>query len=159
MSPKKIKKGMTRKPARKPAPKKAPKAKPVKATAARSKPVKNKPAKAGGASASKAKVQAPAVPRKPLPSKFVLGHKIQRHKEVAWRMIDGEAVIITPTDSTMHSLNDVGTRIWELITGTRSLKDVAEVINSEFDVDLERAQKDTLWFVECLAKKGLIEAT
>lgn len=92
-------------------------------------------------------------------SRFELDDKVQRQKEVAWRLIDGEAVIITPEDSTMHSLNDSGTRIWELITGNRSLREVADVINTEFEVGLDRAQKDTLWFVDCLAKKGLVGNT
>jgi hypothetical protein len=86
-------------------------------------------------------------------------HKVQRQKEVAWRLIDGEAVIITPSDSTMHSLNESGTRIWELISGNRTLGEVAEAVQVEFDVDAERARKDTLWFVECLAKKGLVEVS
>jgi hypothetical protein len=88
---------------------------------------------------------------------FSLESKVQRQKDVAWRMIDGEAVIITPADSTMHTLNDVGTRIWELMTGTRSLREVAGVLCTEFEVDRDRAEKDTLWFAECLAKKGLVE--
>lgn len=104
----------------------------------------------------------PAPKSKPAPApkeigEFSLETKIQRQKDVAWRMIDGEAVIITPSDSTMHTLNDVGTRIWELMTGTRTLREVAGVLCAEFEVDLERAEKDTLWFAECLAKKGLIE--
>jgi hypothetical protein len=89
--------------------------------------------------------------------KFDMRNKIQRQKEVAWRLIDGEAVIITPSDSTMHSLNESGTRIWELINGNRTLGEVAEAVQVEFDVDADRARKDTLWFVECLAKKGLVE--
>jgi len=88
---------------------------------------------------------------------FALDSRVQRQKEVAWRMIDGEAVIITPSDSTMHTLNDVGTRIWELMTGDRSLAEVAELLCAEFDVDKGRAEKDTIWFVECLSKKGLVE--
>jgi len=58
----------------------------------------------------------------------------------------------------MHTLNDVGTRIWELITGERSLRDVAGVLTAEFEVDQARAEKDTIWFAECLAKKGLVES-
>jgi hypothetical protein len=91
------------------------------------------------------------------PSSFALNHVLQRQHEVAWRLIDGEAVVITPVDSTMHSLNDTGTRIWEAIDGQRSLKEVAQLLATEFAVDRDRAQKDTLWFVECLAKKGLVD--
>jgi hypothetical protein len=113
-------------------------------------------------SIKKEKKQAPSATAKALASaviraKYRLDDKVQRLKEVAWRMIDGEAVIITPSDNTMHSLNESGTRIWELINGSKSLREVASVIQTEFDVDQQRAEQDTLWFVECLAKKGLVD--
>lgn len=132
----------------------APKKKSAKTTAVGKKGAKT-------AAASKKRGAPPAKERlkvKAIDVKFSLHQKIQRQKEVAWRMIDGEAVIITPADSTMHSLNDVGTRIWELITGNRTLREVADVIQTEFDVEADRAQKDTIWFAECLAKKGLVES-
>lgn len=87
---------------------------------------------------------------------FKPSDRIQRQKNVAWRLIDGEAVIITPADSTMHSLNETGTRIWELLGQNQTVAQVAERIREEFDVTPEVAQKDTLWFVQCLSKKGLV---
>jgi hypothetical protein len=147
----------------KPRPKKKTKAKPKKKPkpkkqAAKKTPKKAAPKKAKGKLAAvvkKAKIR-PAPAPKDL-GDFSLESKVQRQKDVAWRMIDGEAVIITPADSTMHTLNDVGTRIWELMTGTRTLREVAGVLCAEFEVDKDRAEKDTLWFAECLAKKGLVE--
>jgi hypothetical protein len=129
------------------------KAKPKPKKKAKAKPKKKAVPKKKAAAAKKARVR-------PVPKDlgdFSLESKLQRQKDVAWRMIDGEAVIITPADSTMHTLNDVGTRIWELLTGTRSLREVAGVLCTEFEVDKDRAEKDTLWFAECLSKKGLIE--
>ncbi len=87
---------------------------------------------------------------------FKPSDRIQRQKNVAWRLIDGEAVIITPSDSTMHSLNETGTRIWELLGQNQTVAQVAERIREEFDVTPEVAQKDTLWFIQCLSKKGLV---
>jgi hypothetical protein len=139
-------------------PKKKAKPKPKKKAKAKPKPKKK------AASNKKAKGKKAPAPKKarsrPVPKDlgdFSLESKVQRQKDVAWRMIDGEAVIITPADSTMHTLNDVGTRIWELMTGTRTLREVAGVLCAEFEVEKDRAEKDTLWFAECLAKKGLIE--
>ncbi len=83
---------------------------------------------------------------------------MKRLREVAWRLIEGEAVIVTPADSMMHSLNEVGTRIWELLDGKRSLADIAATLQSEFEVDEARAEEDAVWFAECLAKKGLVSA-
>jgi len=157
------KKGKPKKKA-KPKPKKKakPKPKPKKKAKPKPKPKPKKKIKGKKAAAPKKAKSGQKTKARPAPvpkdiGDFSLTSKIQRQKDVAWRMIDGEAVIITPADSTMHTLNDVGTRIWELMTGTRSLHEVAGVLCAEFEVDRERAEKDTLWFTECLAKKGLIE--
>jgi hypothetical protein len=136
------------------------------------KPKKAKPKKKAVKKPKKAPARKKAVPKKKAAPKkpkttrtppevlsmadFSLDAKVRRQKDVAWRMIDGEAVIITPADSQMHTLNDVGTRIWELITGDRTLREVALVLCAEFEVEKDRAEKDTLWFAECLAKKGLV---
>ena len=142
----------------KPKPKKKAKPKPKKKIKPKpQKKIKGKKAAAPKKAKSGQKTKARSAPVPKDIGDFSLESKIQRQKDVAWRMIDGEAVIITPADSTMHTLNDVGTRIWELMTGTRSLREVAGVLCAEFEVDRERAEKDTLWFTECLAKKGLIE--
>jgi hypothetical protein len=116
-----------------------------------------KAARKASAKAKKAdgkKREIPAV-AKDLPFKVELGTKVSQ-RDVAWRLIDGEAVIITPGDNIMQTLNDTGTRIWELLNGTRSLRDVADMLAVEFEVDRKRAEQDTIWFVECLAKKGLV---
>lgn len=126
-------------------------AKPAKVAKKKKAPAKKKSAKI------RARSKRESNQSRDLPFSIDLSTKINRQRDVAWRLIDGEAVIITPADSTMHTLNDVGTRIWELLTGTRDLKDVAAMLSSEFEVERKRAEQDTLWFVECLAKKGLVE--
>jgi hypothetical protein len=157
---KKVKAKIKAKPKKKAKPKPKKKVKPKPKKKAKPKPKKKaapkKKAKGKKAAPPKKAKSRPAPAPKDL-GDFSLESKVQRQKDVAWRMIDGEAVIITPADSTMHTLNDVGTRIWELMTGTRTLREVAGVLCAEFEVDKDRAEKDTLWFAECLAKKGLIE--
>jgi hypothetical protein len=138
-------------PKKKPSPKGAPRGTAKSAAAKTAVPKKKKAPLKKKARTARAPVEIP------VDIKFNMATKIQRQKDVAWRMIDGEAVIVTPADSTMHTLNDVGTRIWELMTGNRSLQDVANILCTEFDVDKDRAEKDTIWFAECLAKKGLVE--
>ncbi len=136
---------------------KAPRSGKAKAPAGKARAVKA-PAKAVKAPAKAAKAPAKAPePRKVARLAFKLDSRVCLRKEVAWRMIEGEAVIVTPADSMMHSLNEVGTRIWQLLDGKRTIRDVATTLAAEFEVDGTRVESDTLWFVECLAKKGLVE--
>jgi len=98
--------------------------------------------------------------------------KIFRNPEVMWREEDeskalalqglekGEDVADVGTsvlfsDGTMLSLNILGTEIWKHCDGRTSDEIVAELF-SQFDVEPEVLRKDTLEFLDELAKKGFI---
>ncbi len=68
-----------------------------------------------------------------------------------------EAVIVLPEKGQVKVLNEVGTRIWSLIDGKRSINDIIIVIVKEYQVAEDVAEKDTVAFVEELKTKGIIE--
>ena len=72
------------------------------------------------------------------------------------RTIDGEAVVITPHDSTLHTLNETATFIWDRADGTRTLQTIAKELVEEFDVDDETARNDAEAFVRSAVEKGLM---
>lgn len=74
----------------------------------------------------------------------------------AWRVYDGEAVVLWPDDSTLNTLNAVGTLIWESADGKSPVSAIVARICEEFDVDPERAKQDTMAFVAKLRARGLL---
>jgi len=74
----------------------------------------------------------------------------------ASRIMDGEAVIVQPMESSINTLNEVGTRIWELADGSRTIRDIATNIHNEFDVAPDIAENDTTAFLKELADKKMI---
>ena len=50
------------------------------------------------------------------------------HPQTAARVFSGEAVIITPAENTVRMLNTVGSRVWELADGTRTVDEIAGVL-------------------------------
>jgi hypothetical protein len=56
----------------------------------------------------------------------------------------------------IFTLNGVGTAIWALIDGKRSVDEIARVVTAEFDVPEAEAQADVAAFVELLSSKGLV---
>jgi hypothetical protein len=94
-----------------------------------------------------------------------------RHPDLAWRSWDGEVVILAPAghfagapaeqqDGAEHDLNEVGSRIWELCDGARSVAEIARALVEEFDVDEETARRDAAGFVAgLLAQRLLCERT
>jgi hypothetical protein len=82
---------------------------------------------------------------------------VSRSPHTAARLLGGEMMIMSVTDSTLFSLDEVGSVIWNAADGTRSLKEiVAGEIVAQFDVDPEVAYRDALEFVEQLAQHGIL---
>ncbi len=53
-------------------------------------------------------------------------------------------------------LNEVGSRIWELLEQPRSMADLCAQLQHEFDVDAAACHEEVSQFLAALAKEGLI---
>ena len=83
---------------------------------------------------------------------------VEKAPTTAWRLIEGEAVILSLETKVLRGLNPVGSRIWELIDGQRNLEEIIGVIVQEFDVPPQEAARDVRVFVEELLARGLVTA-
>jgi hypothetical protein len=81
-----------------------------------------------------------------------------KHPRTASRLVDGEAVIILPEEGVVRMLNQVGSRIWDLADGTRPVRDIAETIYGEFDVEREQARKEVVEFIQEMVEGELLVA-
>jgi hypothetical protein len=75
----------------------------------------------------------------------------------ASQIIDGEAVVIVPSEQMVNVLNPVGSRIWDLTDGKRSIAEIAEILTQEFDVSYETAIRDAIEFTGDLAEKKMMD--
>ena len=70
------------------------------------------------------------------------------------RIIEGEAVVITPDDSQLHTLNAVGTFIWERADGMRTVSQIVDELCQTFEVERAQAEQDVAEFIsQCQQKK------
>ena len=90
-------------------------------------------------------------------TKINLDTRIGRDSKTASRIIDSEAIVLTPLDSKIHSVNEVGTRIWELLAEKPTVEKVLSTICDEFEVDRDIAQKDINEFLNNLIDRGMVE--
>lgn len=81
---------------------------------------------------------------------------LTHNPQAAWRVWDGEAVILCPHDSTLNTLNAVGTFIWEAADGKTPLSAVVARICEAFDVEREQVERESMAFVEKLCQRGLL---
>jgi len=80
----------------------------------------------------------------------------KRNPKLAWREIDGEAVIISPEDSHVHELNETASIIWANADGKHNVDEIAGVIAARYEVELPEAKADVDELVEVLSAKGLL---
>jgi hypothetical protein len=70
-----------------------------------------------------------------------------------------EAVIVLPARGKINVVNEVGARIWSLIDGSRSVREIAGMICQEYRVEAVQAQVDTSQFISSLSDRGAITLT
>ncbi len=86
----------------------------------------------------------------------MLNKYVVKDPKTAFRIIDGEAVVVTPQDSLFHTLNEVATKIWEWIDGKSKVREIIEKVYQEFEVDRDTAEKDCLEFINEAVNKGML---
>jgi len=77
----------------------------------------------------------------------------QQNPDIAWRTLDGEAVLVKPEEGMMLILNEVGTVLWESCEQSRSLEELTHKLQERFEVNRDVASKDTQEFIAMLLEK------
>lgn len=80
----------------------------------------------------------------------------QPNPKVVGRVVDDEAVLVLPEKGKVKVLNEVGARIWSLVDGKRSVRQIAAEICREYQVEQFEAEEDTLAFLNDLAGRGVV---
>ncbi len=81
---------------------------------------------------------------------------LRKHPDAASRVYEGEAVVVVPGLGEYDILNAVGTRVWELIDGTRDVAEIVKVITEEYDVSPDRAEADVREVIENFKKHQML---
>src|SRR5881628_625861 len=82
---------------------------------------------------------------------------VARSSQVAARMLGGEMMIMSARDSTLFTLNELATVIWQAADGITPLDEIIERnVCAIYDVDPVTALKDAESLVEDLADRGIL---
>mgnify|MGYP001202498243 CR=1 FL=1 len=66
-------------------------------------------------------------------------------KDIAWRIIDGKAIVIRLNENkkeVLNIFNDTATRIWELIEEGNSMKKILLRLSGEYNINAQNIEKD-----------------
>ena len=82
--------------------------------------------------------------------------RVKPAKDVLFRDLGGEAVLLDLASGSYFGLDGVGTRIWALIAGGKTLAAIVAALAAEYDAPAERLQADLLILVEELIASKLL---
>ena len=71
--------------------------------------------------------------------------------------MQGESVILDLKSGIYFGLNQVGTRVWELVQQPIAVQTVQQTIFNEYAVEAERCEQDIQTLLEKLLDAGLLE--
>jgi hypothetical protein len=88
-----------------------------------------------------------------------------RSSDVVSREIDGALIIVPLTagmgdmEDDLFSMNESGTRIWNLLDGKRTLQEIVDVLAQEYQAEPTEIEQDVTGMVaELLKRRMLVEA-
>ncbi|MEM8993584.1 MAG: PqqD family protein [Acidobacteriota bacterium] len=84
--------------------------------------------------------------------------RFRRRRDVRFRIIDSEAVVLRQQAGETLVLNEVGSRILQLCDEGESFDGVVRSISQEFDVEPPQAEADARQFISQLVDAGILEA-
>ncbi|MCB9103885.1 MAG: PqqD family protein [Anaerolineales bacterium] len=77
--------------------------------------------------------------------------------DVLIRELDGEAVLLNLASESYFGLDEVGARMWQVLTTSESIEAAYDQLLAEYDVEPERLRQDVLDLVDQLAAHGLVD--
>ena len=90
-----------------------------------------------------------------LPSLSLMSVVVRSPDQVSGAL-DGKVVLLSIENGEYYNLNEVGSRIWELLEQPRSVAELIERLLGEFAVDRATCEREALAFLEQLARDKLL---
>ena len=85
-----------------------------------------------------------------LPNRITIAH------EVLFQELDNEAVMLNLRDDAYYRLDEVGTRLWQLLSETGEIEQVLRQMLTEYQVDEPRLRQDLANLLQQMANAGVI---
>ena len=76
--------------------------------------------------------------------------------DVILRELDGESVVLDLNSERYYGLDEVGTRMWQLLVSSDSIEDAYQALLNEYKVEPQRLRDDLRDLLSELSGSGLI---
>lgn len=78
-------------------------------------------------------------------------------KHVMFRELAGEAVLLNLQNEMYYGLDEVGTRMWKLLTTCESIQAAVNIMLEEFEVAPDILEQDVARMIREMQEQGLLE--
>lgn len=76
--------------------------------------------------------------------------------DLIWRLLDDNAVLVSPAAGEVRVLNHVGALIWQLLVDDVEPGEIEDHLVTHFDVSRDRVQEDMGKFFGDLTERGVL---
>jgi uncharacterized protein YaiI (UPF0178 family) len=85
----------------------------------------------------------------------MIANRIIQAKEIIWRRIGDDIVVIKDNGLATHVLNKTAASIWEMCDGKRSIDEITTRLCERFDVSFEEARADVREIIKKFIRLGI----
>jgi len=82
---------------------------------------------------------------------------VSRTKEVLASEMDGETIMMSIAGGSYYGMDNIGSRIWELLEEPIRVSDLCHRLMEEFDVEVDQCLADVMVFLNALGENKLIK--
>lgn len=86
----------------------------------------------------------------------------KKDPSIVFREIAGEMILVPIRQNvgdleSIYTLNETAARVWELLDGQRTLREIRDELVQEFEVEADQAQQDLVELLEQLESVGAVK--
>ena len=86
-----------------------------------------------------------------------LASQVEIPKDVLFRDLGSEAIVLNVRTGVYYGLNDTGTRMWNVLSRHAGVEQAYGALLAEYDVADDRLRDDLLGLIGQLAERGLVD--
>ena len=91
-----------------------------------------------------------------MPTLPKLDSRVRINEDVLFQELNGEGVLLNLKSGVYFGLDQVGTRVWQLLEKHTVLSEILEAVVAEYDVPQERCARDLVALIADLERHDLV---
>jgi hypothetical protein len=88
---------------------------------------------------------------------LTLNDTLRIPEHVLFTTVEQDAILLNTRSNQYYALEDVGTRLWELLSAGKGLRESVQVLLDEYKVTPPELESDLLELLTHLTENGLVE--